>query len=89
METNKIIAQFMGGYEPEEFEDYDTSWNWLMPVVEKILNLDGGIYNVLITERQCRIYSDDNSYNDSCDLNTTLESVYQAVVRFIERNVGI
>ena len=36
METNKIIAEFMGGYEPEEFEDYHSDWNMLMQVVEKI-----------------------------------------------------
>lgn len=45
MENNKLIAEFMG----EKFHEdswshgdieYKTSWDWLMPVVEKIESLD-------------------------------------------------
>ena len=51
MNDNKLIAEFMGykvgerrrggGYMPENEMKYDTSWDWLMPVVEKIEN--GGL----------------------------------------------
>ncbi len=47
IESNKLIAEFMGykikgglwGEQPK----YNSSWDWLMPVVEKIemLNIDG------------------------------------------------
>ena len=42
MENNKLIAEFMGsnlnGLESWQYEDelkYHTSWDWLMPVVQK------------------------------------------------------
>ena len=55
MESNKLIAEFMGvheimhdGYSEYELPSneivqnlqYHTSWDWLMPVVEKIYQLD-------------------------------------------------
>jgi hypothetical protein len=47
-ENNKLIAEFMGsnlnGLESWQYEEelqYHTSWDWLMPVVEKIDNLFG------------------------------------------------
>jgi|TARA_R100000030_G_scaffold61298_3_gene46344 hypothetical protein len=48
MNNNKLIAEFMGA-EPDkktfflkgkEVYFYHTSWDWLMPVVEKIYQLD-------------------------------------------------
>lgn len=48
MKDNKLIAEFMGA-EPDkktffrtgkEVYFYHTSWDWLMPVVEKIYQLD-------------------------------------------------
>tara|TARA_Y100001938_G_C7907586_1_gene337880 strand:- start:281 stop:505 length:225 start_codon:yes stop_codon:yes gene_type:complete len=36
MENNKLIAEFMGAeYTGTRVKDYDTSWDWLMPVVDK------------------------------------------------------
>ena len=41
-ENNKLITEFMDGKHPlakvthEAHHNYDTSWDWLMPVVEKI-----------------------------------------------------
>jgi len=47
MNDNKLIAEFMGsnlnGLESWQYEEelqYHTSWDWLMPVVEKIYQLD-------------------------------------------------
>ena len=42
MNNNKLIAEFMSAeYTGTRVKDYDTSWDWLMPVVEKIEN--GGL----------------------------------------------
>jgi hypothetical protein len=43
--TNKLIAEFMSGEHPlaevthEAHHNYDTSWDWLMPVIEQIDHL--------------------------------------------------
>ena len=46
MKDNKLIAEFMGykvgerrrggGYMPENEMKYDTSWDWLIPVAQKL-----------------------------------------------------
>ena len=42
MKDNKLIAEFMSGEHPlaevthEAHHNYRTSWDWLMPVVDKI-----------------------------------------------------
>ena len=37
VDSNKLIAEFMGvEYTGTRVKDYDTSWDWLMPVVKKI-----------------------------------------------------
>ena len=38
-ENNKLIAQFMGKeiYQKHHESNYHTSWDWLMPVIEKCL----------------------------------------------------
>ena len=70
MNNNKLIAEFMGYiYEddilvPEE-PQYHTSWDWLMPVVEKIeeiaidddnLTVKEHRYQVDMSYTQCSIY---------------------------------
>ena len=36
MKDNKLIAEFMSAeYTGTRVKDYDTSWDWLMPVVQK------------------------------------------------------
>ena len=48
MKNNKLIAEFMGDEHPlaevthEASYRYHTSWDWLMPVVEKIEKLEVG-----------------------------------------------
>ena len=93
-ENNKLIAEFMGitpneagvyhvskhkGYSLDNLL-YHTSWDWLMPVVQKIESLgyvftiQGGKaeYGEMISETQCFIAKD------------KLSSTYKAVVEFIK-----
>ena len=46
-EANKLIAEFMGsnlnGLESWQYEEelqYHTSWDWLMPVITRVKNID-------------------------------------------------
>ena len=90
--NNKLIAEFMdlrstglSIYKPSEYK-YHTSWDWLMPVVQKIESLgyvfiiQGGKaeYGEMISETRCFIAED------------KLSSTYKAVVEFIkEYNDGM
>jgi hypothetical protein len=53
-ENNKLIAEFMG-YDRgvSELMGYDTSWDWLMPVVEKIESLGVKFW---VKGNTCRVY---------------------------------
>ena len=96
IDNNKLIAEFMGleitgpgfssGYSYKEeyvhFEDvlYHKSWNWLMPVVEKIENLG---YGVTIFRKGCHIDAGvyiSNEYNNAPKITQT----YKAVIEFIK-----
>jgi hypothetical protein len=103
---NKLIAEFMGikydenkySHESSEFyfEDseleYHFSWDWLMPVVEKIEKLDNGIYQVDILQEGCKIMVRCKNFNSPIDKTVSkmpegirkIESVYLAVIEFIK-----
>ena len=57
-----------------EYSKYHTSWDWLMPVVEKCLNLSD---DTMLTQ-----WSDVYESLPSCNIN----EVYEAVVKFIKYN---
>ena len=94
MEDNKLIAQFMGGYEPEEYEDFHSDWNWLMQVVEKIENTEvvGQVFNIQINRNKTHIlYAPANYPNEKWFENLILKegkdkilNTYQAIVEFIK-----
>ena len=73
MNDNKLIAEFMSGEHPlaevthEASYRYHTSWDWLMPVIEKIENdgLDphGMIDNSLRKNNQKRWRSIEDLHN--------------------------
>lgn len=77
MKDNKLIAEFMevDGFLSLSQMEYHTSWNWLMPVVEKCY--DNG--------------ADENEVGDithallDCDIDHT----YRAVVEFIKQRERI
>lgn len=68
---------------------YDSSWDWLMPVVEKIESLDDE-KSVNINGPLCLIKGDHTAVGGwdlitaSADGPTKIEAVYKAVVEFIK-----
>ena len=82
MKDNQIIAEFMGypelGTEGDfSYLKYHTSWDWLMPVVEKI--------KILVMEDDSdELYNSEEWDNITHTLvQIEIKSVYQAVVEFI------
>lgn len=112
-EDNRVIAEFMG-LELSVFDDspknfsslkhyknelkYHSSWEWLMPVVEKIEKIfdeHDGYYGVYISSNSCSIEGTllhkalkDSAYGavyyNQVVLEDKLSSTYQAVVMFIK-----
>ena len=94
---NEFIAEFMGlkenaqGYWTipdyhlkggESFKLlYDTSWDWLMPVVEKIESLG---FKVAIELNGCTIFKDYGApVTTTGNWDTKINAVYKAVCGFI------
>ena len=75
-ENNKLIAEFMDGKHPlakvthEAHHNYDTSWDWLMPVVQKI--------------KDTPTYGSTDGVDFSLTNDLTIESLYESVVEFIK-----
>lgn len=112
IEGNKLIAEFMkisynkanmklvwkGGLLVDELEIlYHSSWDWLMPVVEKIESIKDdyhGYFGVHITSNHCTIQAtnfrpekkipDPPYYFNCITLSTKIESTWVMVVNFIK-----
>ena len=83
IDSNGIIQKspkragfFCEGYNANGFLLYDDSWEWIMPVVEKI-EKDFPEYTIVIYEKITQIGEDDFIGE------TKLESVYKAVSYFV------
>jgi len=85
--SEKQVKESLKAFE----HNYDTSWDWIMPVVEKIETIKFGSYRfkVQITSNECRIFSYvrftgmndiDLFYTDV----TKLQSINGAVLKFIK-----
>ena len=80
MKNNKLISEFMN----TDTSYFDCSWDWLMPIVEKIESLrdiNGNAYrftidmcNVKIEGTEIEILGGTNKFN----------TTYQAVIQFIK-----
>ena len=97
-ETNylkgKIIAEFMGidQVDIDTYQEtnsnlkYHTSWDWLMPVVEKIESLG---YELIIAESRCKInHNTDHSIEEVINIEiigSKIDVTYRAVVEFINQ----
>lgn len=71
--------------------DYHTNWNHLMPVVDKIEEINNGEYYFEIVTGVCRVYTIDERgmvetdiIHGSLELNSKIESVWHCVVDFIQ-----
>jgi len=86
MKDNKLIAEFMevDGFLSLSQMNYHTSWDWLMPVVEKIESLrdaNGDAYRFTIDMCNAQIEGTHiEMIGGAYKLNTT----YKAVVKFIQ-----
>ena len=74
--THNGVEVLTVGLIEDDFE-YDFSWDWLMPVVEKIENHLG--YAVTIVQNSCYTESMGGEERDS-----KLEATYKTVVEFIK-----
>ena len=67
---------------------YRSSWDWLMPVVEKIENIEmeGKYFVVDIAQNVCEIYNkaEDIHFNTCIVLDSKILATHLAVVRFIQ-----
>ena len=95
MELGDVFADISGDnpnakhfFSPDEMQ-FHTSWDWLMPVVEKIEstsidNKDNSdrFFNVMIEVFECNINGGEISICKSA--NTKRKAIYQAVVEFIK-----
>jgi hypothetical protein len=100
IETNECISEFMGieihrfsksqqyyenGYNIGEELEYNTSWIWLMPVIDKIEKLGYGV--TIGMGEYCVIQNDweeDLDEITSMSSNGKLLCTYNAVLQFIE-----
>ena len=92
MKDNKLIAEFMGMEDHQEMGEYvtpnyNTSWDWLMTVVEKIESLG---YEFTIVENRCKVSNNtDHSVEELFHIETIgskLDTTYKAVIQFIKVN---
>ena len=90
VDANKLIADFMGDYDYNiegaiPYGDFTNSWDWLMPVVEKIENFG---YEFIIAESRCYVkHNTDHSIKELFHIETIgskIDTTYKAVVEFIQ-----
>jgi len=62
---------------------YNFSWDWLMPVVEKIENLYDGDVLVEISDESCYIGLH-KDYEKYCTIETKIQATWEAVIEFIK-----
>ena len=91
VDANKLIAEFMGDSTRLHglHLQYHTSWDWLMPVVEKIEEDDEVDVNILLNgTRIFKWRTDTDIVNNVAQISfdKKIEHVYDAVVEFIKEH---
>ena len=64
-----------------KYSKYDSDWNWLMQVVEKIEKLK---CTVVIEKNICRIHKGGLHFGHAYKFETKIEAVYNACLEFIK-----
>ena len=86
-QNNKIIAEFMGvskskidangqvlNFENSKYNTYNSDWNWLMEVVEKIENLPSRtLQGINYLGNEVKIYKAINTNTHYCEINLVKE----------------
>ena len=77
-ENNKLIAEFMGKeiYQKHHESNYHYSWDWLMPVINKIRSMDSTYEVEEVGKYDCD--------NEMSHYEFDLELTYESVVEFIK-----
>ncbi len=78
-----MIDAFMGHKVPHWYPKYDTSWDWLMPVVEKISEL-GYEFQIDANETYFKECDGDYEIVASAFNGSVLGNTFEAVLQFIE-----
>lgn len=91
--NEKVDDQGMGGYDWDDLE-YHCSWDWLMPVVEKVMELCSsnnperfchkffiGVTSINIKMERNRVFTHIDQYYIE---QTKMEAIYKAMVEFVE-----
>lgn len=80
-QEEELIANYMG---EKATGGYHQSWDWLMPVVEKIESLGAIVEIWLSLGKGCRIYFLKERNEFIHESNSTIEAVFEAVYAFVE-----
>lgn len=89
MQNDDIWLPFHGIRIIKELK-YHSSWDWLMPVVKKIENIEvRGMYTVIIKQQYCSIVFQDETdtllYETTAqESSSKIDAVWQTVVKFIQ-----
>ena len=78
-EANKLIAEFMGYGSP--FRRYHQSWDWLMPVITRVKNIDR---DWIDGEAQHIIDDIDNALTCCWGIDAVHQSTVEAIVNYNE-----
>jgi hypothetical protein len=86
----KYKSELFGYTYPSEWA-FHIKWDWLMPVVEKIGQLDGDYTVSINTQKEpslygheCSIYDTGHAVSFLMESKNLIEAVYKAVVEFIK-----
>lgn len=73
----------LGGciFAPSELK-FDTDWNWLMEVVEKVCLVCG--YEVEIKTNSCYIQTINGSYSSTIQGENRIDATYKSIISFIK-----